>query len=159
MLCYSCHVFREAISHEFLFQGYAFGHKLNQFIAELRRPDVGVLGDEFREKILAQGNVIGFISERVLEHLTDPSHLVLSVKRKNHGKEGIELSSFHDLGDSEDGLRETLFVLGDLQVDTPFQFWKMSSDELVLSAYGRDVVESSSDFIDLNIQTADDVQE
>ena len=101
--------------------------------------------------------MIGFIAQCVLEHLTDTGHFVLAMEGKHHGKEGIKLGAFHDLGDAEDGLSKTLFINGLCKVDSHLELRHLARNELVFAFDGWDVVELGSHFIEIDIEAPDDV--
>ena len=131
-MLHSCGILWEAIADKIFFQGNAFAHEVGEFFLELGSPDIGVFFDELGEDESAEGDVIGFVAQGVLKHLADSGHFVLSVQRQNHREEGVELRSLHDLGDSEDGLSELLFVFGDSEVYPHFEGGDVTGDKRIL---------------------------
>ena len=112
-----------------------------------------------REDVAAQLDVIGFVAQRVLEHLPDARHLVLPVQRQDHGEERVELRALHDLRDAENRLGEPLFVGRFGQVDAHFQLGHLPGDEGVLLLHARDVGEFGRDLVQIDVQRTDDVQQ
>ncbi len=159
LLAHAYDVLGKTVRDEFLFQFDAFAHEVGEFLAEFGSPDVGVFVNEFAQDIAAEGDVVGLVTQRVLEHLADAGHLVLPVQREDHCEKGVKLRPLHDLGDGEKRLCKPLLVRGQREVDPHLHFRHVPRDEVVFLPDGGDVLELGGHFVQVNVQAANDMQQ
>ena len=149
----------QAVADKFFFELDRLGHEGAQFFLELGGPDLAVLLDEIHEEIAEDLDVVGFVAERVAEHLADAGKLVLTIKREDHAEEAVELGALHALAENEDVFRQELLVLGLGEIDVAAEGLGDAGDELVLANDCRDILEHRLALVRVDAKGGDHVEQ
>ncbi len=107
----------EAVIDELLLQRDSLLHCVDEILFEIRGPDLHVFTDEIHEEVAEHLDVIGFVTQGILEHLANAGELVLSLEAEDHSEESVELRPFHTLTENKNVPGELFLVLRIRQID------------------------------------------
>ena len=103
--------------------------------------------------------MVGLVTKRITEHLADSGEFVLTVERKHHAKETIELRTFHALPKEEHIFGECLLVLGRLQIHLAAEGAGVANHEIGLLLDRGDVFKHRLTLVRVDAERADHVNQ
>ena len=136
-----------------------FAHQVAQFFFEFRRPDIRILLDQIHDQVAEHLDVVRLVAQCVAKHLADTRELVLTVERKHHAEQAVELSAFHALTEQEQVLSEGLLVLGGGQIHVATQSRGSCDHEVGLALDGRDIFEHRLTLVRVDAERADHIDQ